>query len=54
MIEIRRHIHQYPETCYEEVQTSKYIVETLKKYTKNIKIIENVGKTGVVGILEGK
>ena len=38
---------------YEEVQTSKFIAEKLKEL-KNIEVIENVGITGVVGILRGK
>ncbi|KRX05549.1 Peptidase M20, dimerization domain [Pseudocohnilembus persalinus] len=53
IIQYRRQIHQYPETAYEEIQTGKFIVEQLQKHTKNLQIIQNVGKTGVVAILKG-
>jgi len=52
MIEIRRKIHENPELSYNEFETAKLIAETLKSF--GIKVKENVGGTGVVGLLKGK
>lgn len=51
MIEIRRHLHQYPELSFEEVETPKYIAE----YHKNLglEVRTEVGKRGVVAYLKG-
>lgn len=47
---IRREIHRYPETAYEEYQTS----ELIKSVLTNLKIpYESVGTTGVVGLIKG-
>ncbi len=51
MIEIRRKIHENPELSYNEFQTAKLIAETLKSF--NIEVKENVGGTGIVGLLMG-
>ena len=51
MIEIRRKIHENPELSYSEFQTAKLIAETLKSF--NIEVKENVGGTGVIGLLRG-
>jgi amidohydrolase len=51
-IELRRKIHANPELAFEEVETSKLVVETLKSY--GVKPTENVAKTGVVALIEGR
>ena len=49
--EIRRYFHQNPELSFEEYETGKKIISILKEH--EIEVIENVGGTGIVGILEG-
>jgi len=51
IISTRRDIHKHPELSFQEFRTSKLVAKQLKSF--GIKVIENVGKTGVVGILEG-
>lgn len=51
MLEIRRHIHQYPELSNEEYQTTELIKEKLIEY--GIEIVDIGLHTGVVGILHG-
>lgn len=50
MIEWRHHIHQNPETAFEEYKTSKYVAKALEGI--GIEVARNVGKTGVVGTLK--
>jgi amidohydrolase len=50
-IEWRRDIHQNPELGNNEFRTAKKIADHLR--TLGIEVKENVGKTGVVGILKG-
>lgn len=54
IIEIRRHLHQYPELSFKEFETSKFIQSVLNKWGIPYKII---GETGVfvdiVGSKEG-
>ncbi len=50
MIEWRRHIHQNPETAFEEYETSEYVANLLEEM--GIEVTRNVGKTGVVGTLK--
>lgn len=45
----RQHIHQHPELSFHEVETARFIAQTLDKM--GIKVETNVGKTGVVGYL---
>ncbi len=52
LIAIRRHIHSNPELSFEEYETSKYVKEILSK--NNINYIDNIAKTGIVAIIEGK
>jgi amidohydrolase len=52
IIEIRRHLHTYPELSFEEYKTSEYIASKLKKY--QIPFTTGIVKTGIVGIIEGK
>lgn len=51
VIEIRRHIHQYPELGYKEKNASVFVAKKLKKL--GIKVEEDVGGYGVVGLLRG-
>lgn len=51
LIEIRRKIHQSPELGFKEEKTSQLICEKLKDL--GIKFRASVGKTGVIGIIEG-
>ncbi len=51
LIEIRRQIHRRPELGFKEEKTSQLICEKLKDL--GIKFRAGVGKTGVVGIIEG-
>lgn len=50
VISIRRHIHKYPELSFQEYETSKYVEEKLNSFGIMTK---RVGKTGLIGILEG-
>ena len=51
MVEWRHYFHENPELAYKEVNTSKKVVELLKRFGIN-KIEEGIGKTGVVATLE--
>ena len=51
MVEIRRHLHMYPELSFKEINTPKLIAEKLRSF--GIEVKENVGGNGVVGRLEG-
>ena len=48
-VEIRRHLHSYPELSGKEHQTSAYIANILSSY--DIPVEKSIGKTGVVGHL---
>ncbi|MBL4651723.1 MAG: amidohydrolase [Flavobacteriales bacterium] len=50
LIEVFKDFHQNPELGFMEVRTSKIIATELKDL--GYKVIEGIGKTGVVGILE--
>jgi len=52
IIEIRRHIHQYPELSNQEYKTSDFIASRLKKF--GIPFEQGIFKTGIVGLIEGK
>ena len=52
MTEWRRQIHEKPEIAYQEKVTSKFIANKLKDF--GIEVFEEFGKTGVVGIIQGK
>ncbi|OFX79426.1 MAG: N-acyl-L-amino acid amidohydrolase [Bacteroidetes bacterium GWE2_29_8] len=51
IIDIRRHIHKYPELSFKEYQTSKYIKDKLNLF--GITDVKNVTETGVVAIVKG-
>lgn len=51
IIEMRRHIHQYPELGLQEYETAKYVGDILASL--NIKVQTGIASTGVVGVLHG-
>ena len=48
---IRRDIHAHPEIGFEETRTAKLVAEKLRGW--GLDVTENVGRTGVVGTLNG-
>ena len=46
----RRHLHQYPELSFQEVATSRFVVEKLSQMP-NMQILTGIAKTGVIGTL---
>lgn len=52
IIHIRRHLHQYPELSYQEVETGKYIAQKLTDF--GITHEHGWAKNGVVGLIHGK
>jgi amidohydrolase len=51
IIDIRRDIHMYPEQGFDVYRTAALVAENLKAW--DIHVQEKIGKTGVVGDLEG-
>ncbi len=51
LVEIRRHLHQYPELSFQEFKTTEYLQEWLEK--AGLEIHTEYADTGVVGILRG-
>jgi amidohydrolase len=51
LIEIRHHLHQYPELSFEEKETSRFVADRLKEW--GIPFTEGVGGYGIVGMIEG-
>lgn len=51
IVEIRRHLHKYPELSFEEVETPKYIAEFHEKLGHEVKT--GVGGNGVTAFLKG-
>ncbi len=49
---IRRDIHAHPELCFEELRTADLIERTLSGW--GIPVFCGLGKTGVVGVIEGR
>ena len=47
----RRYMHQHPELSFKEVKTAEYIKEKLLSFGLEVKT--NIGKHGLIGILEG-
>lgn len=52
MAEWRQDIHAHPELAFEEVRTSALVAEKLESW--GIKVTRGLGKTGLVGTLEGR
>jgi amidohydrolase len=51
LIAWRRDFHQYPEIGFDVQRTARIVADTLREY--GLEVQEGVGKSGVVGILEG-
>ena len=51
IIEIRNHIHQYPEIGFEEIQTSQTVMNFLDKV--GIPYVKGIAKTGVLATIVG-
>lgn len=51
MISWRRHIHQNPEIAYEEENTAEFVAKKLENF--GIEVHRGLGKTGVVGVIDG-
>ncbi len=51
IIATRRHLHQHPELGFEEFETAKFVASRLEELGVTVKT--SVGKTGVVGVLQG-
>ncbi len=51
LVERRRDLHRHPELGYEELRTAGIVAEELNRL--GLEVQTGVGKTGVVGILEG-
>ncbi|MBH83594.1 MAG: N-acyl-L-amino acid amidohydrolase [Flavobacteriales bacterium] len=51
-VEIRRHLHTYPELSFKEYKTSEYIQQKLSDY--GISFNSGIAETGVVGLIKGK
>lgn len=51
LLEIRRHIHSHPELSGQEYQTAAFVAGVLS--SNGLHVEEGVGKTGVIGELEG-
>ena len=49
---IRRDIHAHPELCFQEERTSELVTNTLAQW--GIEVHRGLGKTGVVGVIEGR
>jgi hippurate hydrolase len=50
-IEVRHHLHKYPELSYKEFETSKFIQQKLEGWNIPFKIM---AETGVVGLIKGQ
>jgi hippurate hydrolase len=50
-IEVRQHLHRYPELSFKEYETSKFIQQQLSAIGIPHEVL---AKTGIVGIIEGK
>lgn len=51
-IQIRNHLHQYPELSFQEFKTSDYIASKLNEF--GIQFKAGFVKTGILGIIKGK
>ncbi|HUI28782.1 MAG TPA: M20 family metallopeptidase [Candidatus Acidoferrales bacterium] len=51
IVKLRREFHQYPELAFQELNTGKIVANELEKL--GIRVKNGVGKTGLVGILDG-
>lgn len=51
LISIRRHLHQHPELSFQEVETTRFLIERLKKLGMEVRT--EYSETGVVALLRG-
>ncbi len=49
----RRHLHQYPELAYEEVETARFVAQKLREFGVD-EVHEGIARTGVVGVIRGQ
>src|SRR5690606_31767900 len=49
---LRRDIHAHPELCFQEERTSDMVAHTLAAW--GIEVHRGLGKTGVVGVIQGR
>src|SRR6056297_859204 len=52
VVDIRRHIHQFPELSFQEYRTSEYIASLLKEW--GIEFESGITETGIVVCIKGK
>jgi amidohydrolase len=52
VVQMRRHLHQYPELSYQEVETGKFIAGKLKEF--GVPHEHGVAENGVVALIKGK
>lgn len=52
VIRWRRHLHAHPELSYQEVQTAKFVAQTLRD--SGLTPTEGIAGTGVVALIQGK
>lgn len=52
LVDIRRHLHMYPELSFQEFNTAKFIAKTLRE--RNIVCQEGIANTGLVALIKGK
>ena len=52
IVQIRRHLHKYPELSFQEKETSKYIQNILNNW--GIEFKTHYADTGIVGIIQGQ
>ncbi|HUN71176.1 MAG TPA: amidohydrolase, partial [Steroidobacteraceae bacterium] len=51
MREVRRDLHRHPELAYGETRTASVVAKLLRDW--GIEVHEGIGKTGVVGVIDG-
>ena len=52
VVELRRHLHQYPELSYQEFNTVKYVAKQLRSF--GIEPTEGIATTGLIAEIKGK
>jgi amidohydrolase len=50
-VKIRRHLHQYPEPCFKEDKTSKFVADYLRKC--GLEVHTGIAGTGIKAVLRG-
>jgi hippurate hydrolase len=50
--QLRRDIHAHPELCFQEERTSELVAQALSSW--GIEVHRGLGRTGVVGVIEGR